>query len=205
MGIYREQILPRLQDKIMRREGTSEVRSRVCAGLVGDVLEVGFGTGLNVPYYPVEVSRVFAVEPSRVCMRLAEDRIVKADIPIVLAGLNGERLDLPTSSCDAILSTWTMCTIPLLDQALNEMRRVLKPGGALHFVEHGDSPEDKTARWQRRLEPLQMKLAGGCHLTRNVPDHLERAGFQIERLDCYYFEREPKPFGYTYEGVATPR
>jgi len=205
VGLYKEQILPRLQDKVMRRKGTREVRQRVCSGLVGDVLEVGFGTGLNLPYYPVEVSRIFAVEPSRVCMRLAEDRIARANIPVDLAGLTGEHLDLLTASFDAIVSTWTMCTIPNLDEALNEMRRVLKPGGTFHFVEHGHAPDDKTALWQRRIEPLHMTLTGGCHLTRDVPDYLDRAGFHIEHLDCYYFEGEPKPFGYTFEGIASAR
>jgi ubiquinone/menaquinone biosynthesis C-methylase UbiE len=205
VGLYKEQILPRLQDKVMRRKGIREVRHRVCLGLVGDVVEVGFGTGLNVPHYPAEVSRIFAIEPSRVCMRLAEDRIARANIPVDLAGLTGEHLELPTASFDAILSTWTMCTIPKLDEALKEMRRVLKPGGTLHFVEHGHAPDDKTALWQRRIEPLHMKLAGGCHLTRNVPEYLDRAGFHIEHLNCYYFEGEPKPLGYTFEGIASAR
>jgi ubiquinone/menaquinone biosynthesis C-methylase UbiE len=203
MGIYAEQILPRLQDKVMKRKGMSEVRERVCAGLVGNVVEVGFGTGLNVPYYPSEVRKVFAVEPSRVCMRLAEERIAHSNVPVELAGLTGEHLDLPSESVDAVLSTWTLCTIPNLEAALEEMRRVLKPGGTFHFVEHGHAPDAKTARWQRRIEPLNKKLAGGCHLTRRVPEFLERSGFQITHLDTYYFEGEPKPYGYTFEGRAS--
>lgn len=203
MGLYKEQILPRLQDRVMNRRGTREVRERICAGLTGDVVEVGFGTGLNVPFYPAEVSRIFAVEPSRVCMRLAEDRIARSNIPINLAGLTGEHLELPAASFDAVLSTWTLCTIPKLDEALAEMRRVLKPDGTFHFVEHGAAPDDKTALWQRRCEPLNKKIAGGCHLTRNVPHYLDRAGFRIERLDRYYFEGEPKIFGYTFEGIAS--
>lgn len=202
MGWYKDQILPRLQDKVMSRKGTREVRHRVCAGLAGDVVEVGFGTGLNVPFYPAAVSRIFAVEPSRVCMRLAEDRIARSSIPVDLAGLTGEQLDLPTDSFDTVLSTWTLCTIPKLDEALHEIRRVLKPGGAFHFVEHGHAPDNKIARWQRRIEPLNKKLAGGCRLTRDVPDFLERAGFHIQHLNSYYFEGEPKPFGYTFEGIA---
>jgi ubiquinone/menaquinone biosynthesis C-methylase UbiE len=203
VGLYKEQILPRLQDRVMSRGGTREVRQRTCAGLNGEVVEVGFGTGLNMPFYPAEVSRIFAVEPSRVCMQLAKDRITRSNIPVNLAGLSGEHLDLPTGSFDAVLSTWTMCTIPKLDEALQEIRRVLKPDGAFHFVEHGIAPDDRTARWQRRCESLNMKLAGGCHLTRDVPNFLARAGFKIERLDRYYFEREPKIFGYTWEGIAS--
>jgi ubiquinone/menaquinone biosynthesis C-methylase UbiE len=203
VGWYKEQILPRLQNKVMSRKGTREVRHRVCAGLAGDVVEIGFGTGLNAPFYPVAVSRIFAVEPSRVCMRLARDRIAGLSISVELAGLTGENLDLPTDSFDAVLSTWTLCTIPNLDEALHEIRRVLKPGGTFHFVEHGHAPDVTTALWQRRFEPLNKKLAGGCHLTRNIPDFLERAGFHIENLDAYYFEGEPKPFGYTFEGIAS--
>jgi ubiquinone/menaquinone biosynthesis C-methylase UbiE len=202
MGIYAEQVLPRLQDRFMGRKDTNVVRERVCAGLAGDVVEVGFGTGLNVPYYPAEISKVFAVEPSRLCMRLAEDRIVHSKVPVELAGLTGERLDLPSESFDAILSTWTLCTIPGLEKALEEMRRVLKPGGSFHFVEHGHAPDAKTARWQRRIEPLNKKIAGGCHLTRPIAEYVKKAGFQIARLDTYYLEGEPKPFGYTFEGRA---
>lgn len=202
MGIYGDQILPRLQDKVMKRKGTGEVRSRVCSGLSGDVVEVGFGTGLNVPYYPPEVRKVFAVEPSRVCMHLAEERIAHSKVDVELAGLTGEHLDLPSESFDTGLSTWTLCTIPNLAAALDELRRVLKSGSLFHFVEHGHAPDVTTANWQRRIEPINKKIAGGCHLTRDVPEYLERAGFQIEHLDTYYFEGEPKPFGYTFEGRA---
>ena len=202
MGIYRDQVLPRLQDKVMNRKGTRDVRTRVCAGLTGDVVEVGFGTGLNVRHYPPEVTRVFAVEPSRVCMQLAEVRIARSDVSVTLAGLTGEHLDLPSEEFDAVLSTWTLCTIPDLTAALQELRRVLKPGGAFHFVEHGHAPDTKTARWQQRLEPLNKRLAGGCHLTRRIPEYIENAGFRIEHLDTYYFDGEPKPFGYTFEGRA---
>ncbi len=202
MGIYRDQVLPRLQDKVMNRKGTRDVRTRVCAGLTGDVVEVGFGTGLNVRHYPPEVTRVFAVEPSRVCMQLAEVRIARSDVSVTLAGLTGEHLDIPSEEFDAVLSTWTLCTIPDLTAALQELRRVLKPGGAFHFVEHGHAPDTKTARWQQRLEPLNKRLAGGCHLTRRIPEYIENAGFRIEHLDTYYFDGEPKPFGYTFEGRA---
>jgi ubiquinone/menaquinone biosynthesis C-methylase UbiE len=202
MGVYAEQILPRLQDKVMQRKGTRDVRSRVCAELVGEVVEIGFGTGLNVPCYPSQVRKVFAVEPSRLCMRLAANRIARSPAPIELAGLTGERLDLPSETIDAALSTWTLCTIPNFEAALEEIRRVLRPGGAFHFVEHGHAPDAATQRWQRRIEPFNRKIAGGCHLTRRIPDALEAAGFRIEHLDTYYFQGEPKPFGYTFEGRA---
>ena len=205
MGFYQEQILPRFQDKVLARKSTRPVRARVCEGLQGAVVEVGFGTGLNAPYYPTEVRKVVAIEPSRVCMHIAEPRIAKASVPVEYGGLTGEHLDLPSAEFDAVLSTWTLCTIPNLERALTEMRRVLKPGGSFHFVEHGHVPDEKIIRWQERLEPLNKRLAGGCHLTRHISKYIEYAGFDIQKLDTYYFKGEPKIFGSMYEGRAISR
>jgi ubiquinone/menaquinone biosynthesis C-methylase UbiE len=202
MGFYQDHLLPRMQDKVMARKVMDEVRARTCAGLTGQVVEVGFGTGLNARYYPHEVTKILAVEPSRVCMQLAESRIARAQAPVELAGLTGEHLDLPTEEFDGVLSTWTLCSIPNLEAALEELRRVLKPGGHLHFVEHGHAPDESVARWQQRIEPVNMKLAGGCHLTRQIDASIRKAGFTIEHLDTYYIQGEPKPFGYTFEGRA---
>jgi ubiquinone/menaquinone biosynthesis C-methylase UbiE len=205
VGIYQEQFLPRFQDVAMRRKSTRAVRARVCEGLRGDVVEIGFGTGLNAPYYPAEVTKILAVEPSKVCMRLAQPRITRTPVTVELAGLNGERLDLPSESFDSVLSSWTLCTIPDLDTALEEIRRVLKPDGSFHFVEHGHAPDPNVAKWQHRLEPLNKRLAGGCHLTRRISESIEEAGFTLDQLDTYYFKGEPKPFGYTFEGRAAKR
>jgi len=203
MGLYTERVLPRFQDKVMGRRPNQEVRRRVCTGLAGEVVEVGFGTGLNTPYYPPEVTRVLAVEPSALCIRLAEPRIAQSPVPVEMAGLTGERLDLPSESFDAVLSTWTLCTIPNLSAALAEMYRVLKPGGSLHFVEHGHAPDPSVARWQERIEPINKALAGGCHLTRRIAADIEAAGFAVNGLDTYYFKGEPRVFGYTFEGRAS--
>ena len=119
-----------------------------------------------------------------------------------MAGLNGQHLDLPSDEFDAVLSTWTLCTIPDAAVALSELRRVLKSGGSFHFIEHGHAPAPRVARWQQRLEPLQKRLAGGCHLTRDIPQLISGAGFTIEQLQTYYFKGEPKVFGYTFEGRA---
>jgi ubiquinone/menaquinone biosynthesis C-methylase UbiE len=205
MGIYQEQILPRLQDKVMGSKRLREARGRVCEELEGAVVEIGFGTGLNAYYYPPEITKVVAIEPSRVCMKIAKSRIERTPVPVEYGGLTGEHLDLPTGEFDAVLSTWTLCTIPNMDAALAEIKRVLKPGGSFHFIEHGHAPEEKVARTQERLEPLNKRLAGGCHLTRRIPDEIERAGFDIQKIESYYFKGEPKPMGYTYEGHAVSR
>jgi ubiquinone/menaquinone biosynthesis C-methylase UbiE len=186
----------------MGRKPLREARDRVCSGLRGDVVEVGFGTGLNTPYYPREVTKLYAVEPSQVGMRIATPRVEKNNVPMEPAGLTGERLDLPSERFDAALSTWTLCTIRDVGAALAELLRVLKPGGTFHFIEHGHAPDSDVARWQERIEPFWKPLAGGCHLTRRMPELIEKAGFAIDNLDTYYIKSEPKPLGYTYEGRA---
>ena len=202
MSYYGEQVLPRIQNKVMDSKKMHATRERVCRGLHGEVVEIGFGTGLNATHYPEAVSAILAVEPSDLCMHLAEPRVHGMSATVERAGLDGQSLDLPAEHCDAVLSTWTLCTIPDLDAALGEVRRVLKPGGAFHFVEHGHAPDEKVARWQSRFEPLNKRIFGGCHLTRRISEAIERAGFRIEELDTYYAKGDPKPFGYTYEGRA---
>jgi ubiquinone/menaquinone biosynthesis C-methylase UbiE len=203
MGFYLDHVLPRFQDLAMNRASLRDVRARVARGLAGDVVEIGFGTGLNVAHYPPEVSRVYAVEPSEVGMRLARPRIDQCPTPVEPAGLRGEHLNLPDSRFDSALSTWTLCTIGALPAALGELRRVLKPGASFHFVEHGHAPDPSVARWQQRIEPIWKPVAGGCHLTRRIADELETAGFRIQQLDTYFMDGEPKVFGYTFEGRAT--
>jgi ubiquinone/menaquinone biosynthesis C-methylase UbiE len=202
VGIYKDHLLPRVQNKVMDRKDLREVRSRVCSVLSGDVVEVGFGTGLNAPHYPDVVQRIAAVEPSALCMRIAQPRIAATSTTVELAGLTGERLDLPSEEFDAALSTWTLCTIPDVDAALAEIRRVLKPGGRFHFVEHGRGPDADVARWQARIEPAWKRIAGGCHVTRDIAGLVEEAGFSIDSVQTYYMEGEPKVFGFTFEGIA---
>ena len=202
MGIYQDQILPRAQNKVMGVKRLREVRSRVCEGLEGAVVEIGFGTGLNSYYYTPKITRLTAIEPSRVCMKIAAPRIAKASCPVEFGGLTGECLNLPSDGFDAALSTWTLCTIPDMDAALAEVSRVLKPGGVFHFVEHGHAPDPSVARWQARIEPAWKHIAGGCHVTRRIDEAIHRAGFDIQKLDTYYLKGEPKAMGYTYEGLA---
>ncbi|HVE64911.1 MAG TPA: class I SAM-dependent methyltransferase [Mycobacteriales bacterium] len=202
MGPWSTYVVPRLADFFLGMKGPTEARERVCTGLAGDVVEVGFGSGRNTAHYPAAVTGVWAVEPSEVARRLAARRLREASTPVTWAGLDGQRLDLPDDRFDAALSTWTLCTIPDVEAALSELRRVLKPGGVFHFVEHGRSPDASVHRWQQRLQPINGRLAGGCRLERPIADLVTGAGFELESLTTSYAKGDPKPFGYTYEGRA---
>lgn len=202
MGIYEDQLLPRLVDVALSGKAMRQLRRRACEGLNGDVLEVGFGSGRNVPYYPADVARVRAVDPATVGRKLAADRVAASPVPVDYIGLDGEQLPLDDHTVDHVLVTWTLCTIPDVDQALREIRRVLRPGGTLRFVEHGKAPDDNVARWQDRLTPVQRRLFGGCHLNRPIDALIERSGLTMTTLDARY-EKGPKPFTYMLQGVAT--
>lgn len=201
MSFYEAHILPRLTDLIMRGAEFSRMRSRVMAGLTGEVLEIGFGSGLNVPRYPPGVKRVQAVDPATVGRKLAAGRIAASPVPVEFVGTDAQALPLADASVDNAVSTWTLCTIPDVQRALTEVRRVLRPGGALHFVEHGLSPDPKVARFQDRFTPVQRRLAGGCHLNRPIGDLLRASGLEVTQLDNYYVSG-PRSTGYMYEGIA---
>jgi ubiquinone/menaquinone biosynthesis C-methylase UbiE len=201
MGIYANQVLPRLVDLVMRRREFIEIRERVAADLDGEVLEVGFGSGLNVPHYPPRVTRVLAVDPATLGRKLAARRVAASRVPIDYVGLDGQRLPLESAGIDHVLTTWTLCTIPDVERALTEIARVLRPGGTLRFVEHGRSPDPGVARWQDRLTPMQRRVAGGCHLNRPIQELIARSGLTLTRVDNYY-AKGPKPFDYMYEGTA---
>jgi ubiquinone/menaquinone biosynthesis C-methylase UbiE len=202
VGLYHEHVLPRVIDVACGLEANRRMRQRVCDGLAGDVVEIGFGSGLNVPFYPDRVTRVSAVEPADVAWKLAAKRVAGTEVPVQRAGLDGQSLPFDDASFDAAVSTWTLCTIPDVASALRELRRVLKPGASLHFVEHGLAPDANVRRWQHRLEPMQKRLFGGCHLTRPTVDLLTGAGFTITELDAFYEESSPKVFGATSLGIA---
>jgi SAM-dependent methyltransferase len=202
MGFYGDHVLPRITNRLCGMPVAREQRARVCAGLAGEVVELGFGSGHNAPFYPPAVEQVAAIEPSDVGWRLAEQRVGATSVPIERAGLDGAALPFPDDSFDAALSTWTMCTIPDIDSALRELRRVLRPGGKLHFVEHGLAPDEDVRRWQHRLNPIQQRLFGGCNLNRPIADLLEGAGFELEQVDRYYEKGSPKVLGANSLGVA---
>jgi ubiquinone/menaquinone biosynthesis C-methylase UbiE len=202
MGVYAEHVLPRLVNVACGMKVAIPLRKRVCEGLHGQVVEIGFGSGLNVPYYPDAVSEVIAIEPADLGWKLAQKRLAQATVPVQRAGLDGQSLPLADSSCDTALSTWTLCTIPDATAALREVRRVLKPGGTLHFVEHGLAPDEKVQRWQHRLEPMQKRIVGGCHLTREIVDLVAGAGFTVTDVDVFYEKGTPKPVGAYSLGTA---
>jgi ubiquinone/menaquinone biosynthesis C-methylase UbiE len=176
-------------------------RARTTEGLTGRVVEIGFGSGLNVPHYPSDVDLVLAVEPASLARRIAEKRVAASQVPVEHVGLDGQHLPLEDDSCDAALCTFTLCTVPDPELALSEVRRVLRPGGEFHFLEHGLSPDPGVARWQHRLEPLQKRIADGCHLTRDAIALVQAAGFEMTRREQRYASG-PKPWSYMTLGVA---
>ena len=202
MGIYSDHVLPRLVNVACGMKSGDPLRERVCAGLDGEVVEIGFGSGLNVPFYSERVSKVSAVEPADLGWKLAEKRLRATTVPVERAGLDGQSLPFEGNSFDSALSTWTLCTIPDAAVALSELRRVLKPGGKIHFVEHGLAPDESVQKWQHRLEPIQKRLFGGCHLTRRPAELLKDAGFEIVELDVFYEDDAPKFLAADSLGVA---
>ncbi|MBF6239595.1 methyltransferase domain-containing protein [Nocardia otitidiscaviarum] len=202
MGIYEDRILPRLVDLTCGMRALDPLRERVCADLHGRVVEIGFGSGRNVPLYPSAVESVSAVEPADLGWRMAARRVAAAPVPVERSGLDGQRLPFADNTFDSALSTWTLCTIPDVLAALAEVRRVLLPGGTLHFVEHGLAPDPGVQTWQHRLNPIQKRVAGGCHLNRDIPELLTTAGFELREVDRFYQEGAPRPYGALSLGVA---
>ena len=202
MGFYTDHILPRCVDFALSRPPILELRARVTRGLSGRVLEVGFGSGLNLPYYPPEVTQILALDPSPSALPLSAARRAASTIPLEWIAPSAEgRLPLADGALDAVLSTFTLCTIPEIGPALRELYRVLKPGGQLHFLEHGRSPDARVARLQDVFTPLQRRVAGGCHLNRAIDVLLRDAGFCVDALQTYYMAGL-KPATHMFEGVA---
>jgi len=203
MGFYQHHVVPCLTHLAMSQGQFLPFRQHVVGAAEGRVLEIGAGSGLNFPLYGAAVDSVIGLEPSAELLRMARPRAQAAAIPITLLDASAEAIPLDTGSVDTVVTTWTLCTIPSASLALAEMRRVLRPGGALLFVEHGRAPETGVARWQDRLDPLWSRLAGGCHLNRKMDDLVTAAGFRIEALTNSRL-RGPRTHTYLYEGRARP-
>lgn len=201
MSLYQERILPHLLNLAMRNRQLAAYRGRVVPAAAGRVLEVGLGSGLNLPYYGDTVEQLIGLEPSPRLLAMARRRMGGGMRHLVLLDASAEAIPLDRASVDTVVTTWTLCTIPDALQALAEMRRVLRPGGRLLFVEHGQSPDRGVAGWQNRLTPAWKRIAGGCHLNRPVATLIETSGFRIERLDTGY-SRGPRVLTYMYEGAA---
>lgn len=201
MGFYHEKILPGLCDRAMRSPEFRAYRARVVGAAEGRVLEIGAGSGLNLRYYSTQAREVIALEPEPRLTAMAAARAAKAGREVAWLEASAEAIPLDDGSVDTVVSTWTLCTIPHASEALAQIRRVLRPGGRLLFVEHGLAPEAGVARWQRRLTPLWRRIAGGCCMDRPIETLVRQAGFTLERLDAGY-ARGPKVLTWFYEGAA---
>jgi ubiquinone/menaquinone biosynthesis C-methylase UbiE len=202
MGFYEDRILPHLVHLSMRQDTFSEYRRRLVPSAQGRVLEIGVGSGLNLPLYTRAAAHVVGIDTSLRLLSMAR-HAVGAAVPVELIHGSAEALPMEDKSMDTVVTTWTLCTIPDVVGALREMRRVLKASGALLFVEHGRSRDPRVRRWQDRLTPVWKHLGGGCHLNRPIQELLEEAGFRIERIKTGYM-KGPKPMTFMYEGRAQP-
>lgn len=202
--MWDERVVPRLTDVGLRSPELHELRAATCSGLTGRVLEIGFGSGLNLRWCPPAVTSVTAIEPSDLGWGLSQQRRERAGTPVERAGLDGQHLDLPDDSHDSALVTFTLCTVPDPLLALREARRVVRAGGRLHVLEHGAAPDESVRRWQRRLEPVQRAVFAGCHLTRDVPGLVAAAGWHVEELSQAYAPGPglARPWTYVYRLVA---
>lgn len=204
MGFYSRRVFPFLLDRTLSRPALGEQRKRVLAGVSGEVLELGFGTGLNLPHYPTAVRKVTAVDPNPGMGARALRRIQASPILVERRVLGGERLPFPDASFDAVVSTWTLCSIPDAGAALREARRVLRPHGKLHFLEHGLAPDPGVQAWQRRLAPLFYYLGDGCRPDRDIGTLVSDAGFKLETLERFYLHEGPRVGTSLYLGLARP-
>jgi ubiquinone/menaquinone biosynthesis C-methylase UbiE len=203
MGIYQSRIVPHLVKWAMRNQQLEPYRQRVASGAEGRVLEIGIGSGLNLSFYPQRVGEILGLEPSERLLQMTQEAARRSRLTVRLIEGSAEAIPIDRNSIDTVVMTWTLCSIPDAFGALSEMRRVLRPGGQLLFVEHGLAPEEKIRKWQNRLTPIWKRFTGGCHLNRPVRELIERAGFEISHMDTGYMEG-PRPMTFIYQGRARP-
>lgn len=203
MNFYEKWILPRLVDVAMRNKEATRYRSQIVPQARGTVLEIGIGSGLNLPFYGAGVEHLYALDPSKELLSMAKRKVRGMTLPVEFIAHSGEEIPLDAGSVDTVVTTWTLCSIPDPLQALAEMKRVLKPGGTLLFAEHGLAPEARVQGWQRRLNPLWQSVTGGCNLNRKIDQLILTAGFRMARLDTEY-AKGLRPMSYIYAGRAQP-
>lgn len=202
MSLYQRHILPRLLHHAMKNREVSAQRERILPAARGRVLEVGIGSGLNLPFYSSAVTSVTGVDPSRELLAMAREVVPTLPFAVELVDRGAEDMPFDERSFDSVVTTWTLCSIPKAREALGEMRRVLKPGGELIFMEHGLSPERTVSAWQQRLNPLWNRIAGGCNLNRRIDRLVREAGFAISHLETGYLIKGPRPLTYHFDGRA---
>jgi ubiquinone/menaquinone biosynthesis C-methylase UbiE len=201
MSFYEDHILPRILNFVMGFKVIGVERQKCLTEVSGDILEVGFGSGHNMPYYTNQVKKVTAIDPSIVSAKLAQTRIQRAGFPVEYLTMKGEEIPTDSGRFDSVVSTFTLCTIPDVDAALRQIRRVLKPNGRFFFLEHGRSDDPRIQRRQDRWNATQMFLCGGCHLNRNIEGIIRKAGFEMQSLEKYY-GKGPRISACLYRGIA---
>jgi ubiquinone/menaquinone biosynthesis C-methylase UbiE len=203
MGFYDKHVLPRFINCACGTKPIMKQREKVVPRASGIVLEIGIGTGLNLPFYnPDKVEKVVGIDPSEKSWELAAERAASVNFDVEFVGLPGEQIPLEDNSVDTVMITYSLCTIPDPVKALKGMARVLRPGGQMIFCEHGVAPDAGIRKWQNRLNPLWMKLAGGCYLNRNIPELISAGGFTIDGLEEMYLPSSPRIASYNYWGMA---
>ncbi len=204
MGFYQDRVLPGLINFSMRQANLAVYRGRVVPSAEGRVLEIGIGSGLNLPFYSHHVEQLIGLDPSPRLLAMVRRSLPARPLRIELVEGSAEAIPLDSASVDTVVTTWSLCSIPDAPRALAEMHRVLRPGGRLLFVEHGHAPDANVARWQDRLTPVWRRFSGGCHLNRAIGVLVESAGFRLDRLDTGYMQG-PRPMTFMYEGSARRR
>ena len=203
MGLYAKYIFPHMLEYVMSSSILVDCRKDTLSEVKGEILEIGFGTGMNLPYYPENVRRITGVDININIHSKAEKRLKSSHIQVDYYPINIEYLPFPDNTFDTVVSTFTLCSIKDIHRALSEIARVLRPNGRFFFAEHGLSPDYQVQKWQHRLNPINKALSCGCNLNRNIKELIGSCNLKILKLDQFYLEKTPKIFGYMYKGIAT--